>query len=128
METLGNALFLEAVPDSWAHRAYPSLHNLSQWYVDLIQRIKELEMWTSDFQLPPAVWLGGFFNPQSFLTAIMQQTARKNELPLDKMCLQCDVTKKLKEDMQGAPREGSYVHGLHMEGARWDLQTGRQFI
>jgi len=40
--------------------------------VDLLLRIKELENWTSDFQLPAAVWLGGFFNPQSFLTAIMQ--------------------------------------------------------
>lgn len=49
-------------------------------------------------QLPPSVWLAGFFNPQSFLTAIMQSTARKNELPLDKMCLQCDVTKKMKEE------------------------------
>lgn len=49
-------------------------------------------------QLPASVWLAGFFNPQSLLTAIMQSTARKNEQPLDKMCLQCDVTKKQKED------------------------------
>ena len=40
------------------------------------------------------------------------------------MALQCDVTKKNKEDMGGPPREGAYVHGLFMEGARWDLQTG----
>ncbi len=57
---------------------------------------QELESWVSDFQLPNAVWLAGFFNPQSFLTAIMQQMARKNEWPLDKMALQCDVTKKNK--------------------------------
>lgn len=50
------------------------------------------------WQVPPSVWLAGFFNPQSFLTAIMQSTARKSELPLDQMCLQCDVTKKNKED------------------------------
>lgn len=75
-------------------------------------------------QLPASVWLSGFFNPQSFLTAIMQSTARKNELPLDKMCLQCDVTKKQKEDFSSAPREGAYVHGLFMEGARWDAQGG----
>lgn len=68
--------------------------------------------------MPAAVWLGGFFNPQSFLTAIMQQTARKNEWPLDKMCLMTDVTKKQKEDFNSAPREGAYVHGLFMEGAR----------
>lgn len=96
MESLSNSLFLDVVPESWSQLAYPSLYGLSQWHVDLISRIKELERWLSDFQLPPSVWLGGFFNPQSFLTAIMQQMARKNEWPLDKMCLQCDVTKKSK--------------------------------
>lgn len=123
MEELSNALFLDQIPGTWVKRAYPSLFGLSIWYVDLLQRIKELEQWTADFALPNVVWLGGFFNPQSFLTAIMQSMARKNEWPLDKMCLQCDVTKKNKEDFSSAPREGSYVHGLFMEGARWDTQT-----
>ncbi|KAL5017886.1 hypothetical protein ScPMuIL_003608 [Solemya velum] len=124
MEDLSNALFLDQVPTSWAIRAYPSLFTLALWYADLLLRIKELETWTSDFQLPAAVWIGGFFNPQSFLTAIMQQMARKNEWPLDRMCLQCDVTKKAREDMASPPREGAYVHGLFMEGARWDMQIG----
>ncbi|KAK6170907.1 hypothetical protein SNE40_019193 [Patella caerulea] len=124
MEDLSNALFLDTIPETWNKKAYPSLYGLGAWYADLLQRVKELETWTSDFQLPAAVWLGGFFNPQSFLTAIMQQMARKNEWPLDRMCLQCDVTKKTREDMAGPPREGAYVHGLYMEGARWDTQTG----
>lgn len=37
---------------------------------------------------------------------------------------QVDVTKKNKEDFNSPPREGAYVHGLFMEGARWDTQTG----
>ena len=73
MESLGNSLFMDVVPESWARRAYPSLYGLTQWYADMLQRVKELEAWTGDFQLPAAVWLAGFFNPQSFLTAIMQQ-------------------------------------------------------
>lgn len=48
----------------------------------------------------------------------MQSMARKNEWPLDKMCLSVEVTKKNKEDMTAPPREGSYVHGLFMEGKR----------
>jgi dynein heavy chain len=60
----------------WASRAYASLNGLSNWYADLLLRIKELESWTADFSLPTSVWLSGFFNPQSFLTAIMQSTAR----------------------------------------------------
>lgn len=118
MEVLEEALFMDQVPDSWAVKAYPSMLPLGQWCGDLGARIKELEGWVTDFSMPPTVWLGGFFNPQSFLTAIMQQTARKNEWPLDKMCLLTDVTKKQKEEFAAAPREGAYVHGLFMEGAR----------
>jgi len=46
----------------------------------------------------------------------MQSMARKNEWPLDKMCLQCDPIKKSKEDVIAPPREGSYIHGLYLEG------------
>lgn len=77
---------------------------------------QELDVWTTDFVLPATVWLAGFFNPQSFLTAIMQSMARKNEWPLDKMCLTVDVTKKYREEITAPPREGSFVHGLFMEG------------
>uniref|UniRef100_A0A8C3LGS3 Dynein axonemal heavy chain 9 n=1 Tax=Chrysolophus pictus TaxID=9089 RepID=A0A8C3LGS3_CHRPC len=124
MENLLNALFLDIVPESWVKKAYPSTASLGMWFADLLTRIKELETWTGDFSLPSAVWLAGFFNPQSFLTAIMQSTARKNKWPLDKMTLQCDVTKKNREDFASPPREGAYVHGFFMEGARWDAQTG----
>ena len=113
MEKLQDALFLDQVPATWTKRAYPSNFSLGQWYPDLLQRIKELESWTGDFQLPAAVWLGGLFNPQSFLTAIMQTTARKNEWPLDKMVLTVDVTKKSREELGGAPREGAYCSGLY---------------
>uniref|UniRef100_A0A671VQG9 Dynein axonemal heavy chain 17 n=1 Tax=Sparus aurata TaxID=8175 RepID=A0A671VQG9_SPAAU len=124
MENLQNAIFLDMVPDSWTKRAYPSMSGLALWFTDLLVRIKELENWSADFALPSVVWLAGFFNPQSFLTAIMQTMARRNEWPLDRMSLQCDVTKKNREDFSVPPREGAYVHGLYMEGARWDTQTG----
>lgn len=62
-----------------------------------------------------------FFSPPSIplpfpLKAIMQTMARKNEWPLDRMCLTIDVTKKTKEDYGHPPREGAYLHGLHLEG------------
>lgn len=124
MEDLQNSLYLDRVPESWSKRAYPSLAGFTAWFVDLMLRIRELDTWVTDFNMPSCIWLAGFFNPQSFLTAIMQSMARKNEWPLENMCLHCDVTKKNKEDIGAPPREGAYIHGLFIEGARWDIQTG----
>lgn len=99
MERLDNAIFYDHIPEAWSRLAYPSLLGLQGWFADLLQRIKELKGWLNDFKLPCTIWLGGLFNPQSFLTAIMQESARKHDLPLDRMCLCCDVTKKEKDDV-----------------------------
>ncbi|KAM8981229.1 dynein axonemal heavy chain 11 isoform 1-T1 [Sarcophilus harrisii] len=124
MEAQQMALSSGTVPASWVRLAYPSTYGLAQWFSDLLARCRELDGWAQDLALPAVVWLSGLFNPQSFLTAVMQSTARKNAWPLDKMCLTVDVTKKAKEDYGHPPREGAYIHGLFMEGARWDVQAG----
>ncbi|XP_034084207.1 dynein heavy chain 11, axonemal [Gymnodraco acuticeps] len=124
METLQTALFNDSVPESWARLAYPSTKTLAQWFNDVMCSCRELDSWTQDLVLPAVVWLSGLFNPQSFLTAVLQSIARKNQWPLDKMTLTVDVTKKTKDDFGHPPREGAYVHGLFMEGARWDTQSG----
>ncbi|XP_051263753.1 dynein axonemal heavy chain 11 isoform X2 [Dicentrarchus labrax] len=124
METLQSALFTDSVPDSWARLAYPTTNTLAQWFNDLMCSCRELDSWTQDLVLPAVVWLSGLFNPQSFLTAVLQSIARKNQWPLDKMTLIVDVTKKTKDDFGHPPREGAYIHGLFVEGARWDTQTG----
>jgi len=42
-------------------------------------------MWSSELITPFSVWLPGLFNPTSYLTAVMQVTARRTGLPLDQM-------------------------------------------
>uniref|UniRef100_A0A8C2BI93 Dynein axonemal heavy chain 11 n=1 Tax=Cyprinus carpio TaxID=7962 RepID=A0A8C2BI93_CYPCA len=124
MEQIQTALFFDNVPDTWAKLAYPSIYSLGLWYNDVLLRCRELDSWTHDLSLPSVVWISGLFNPQSFLTAVMQSLARKNEWPLDKMNLTVDVTKKFKEEFNQPAREGAYIYGLYMEGARWDIQGG----
>jgi len=124
MEILMNALFDDRVPGSWADRAWPSLRPLSSWLADVLARFRQLDAWTGDLNTPKVTWLSGLFNPQAFLTAVMQVTARKNELPLDKLVTAVEVTKKTMEEVEVATREGAYVSGLFVEGARWDLSAG----
>lgn len=125
MEKLLMELYTNKVPDSWSALAYPSLKTLADWFQDLLKRIKQLQKWTSGFRVPNVLWLSGLFNPQSFLTAIMQASARKNNLPLDKMRLLTEVTKKKEEEITTARLEGAYVSGLFLEGARWDRPSGQ---
>lgn len=54
----------------------------------------------------------------------MQTTARRNDWPLDKMVLVTEVTKKLPEQLDGQSRDGAFIHGLTLEGARWDEKAG----
>ena len=124
MEALMNALYDDKVPDAWATRAYPSLRALAPWLHNLLERQRQLEAWTADLATPKVTWLSGLFNPQAFLTAVLQVTARKNEWPLDKIGFTVDVTKRGPEEIEAATREGAYIHGLYVEGARWDTATG----
>ncbi|CAF3576543.1 unnamed protein product [Rotaria sordida] len=123
IEILQECFYLDIVPIQWSNRAYPSLYTLGLWFYDMLNRYREIENWTVDFQLPNSVWLGGLFNPQSFLTSIMQAVARKQDWPLDRMCLIVEITKKQKEELQNAPKDGAYIHNLFIDGARWDKQS-----
>lgn len=46
-------------------------------------------------------WLAGLVNPQSFLTAVCQVTAQKNQWELDKLVIQTEVTKKMTPEVRG---------------------------
>jgi len=125
MEQLLYSLFDDIVPATWVAVAFPSMKTLGSWVINLLQRHKQLQDWTGDLALPKVTWLSGLFNPQSFLTAVMQTTARKNEWPLDKMTLFTDVTRKYLEGFDIPLKEGAFVHGFILEGARWDINSGQ---
>eukprot|EP00698_Gefionella_okellyi_P011840 TRINITY_DN3147_c1_g1_i1.p1 TRINITY_DN3147_c1_g1~~TRINITY_DN3147_c1_g1_i1.p1 ORF type:complete len:4456 (-),score=1211.74 TRINITY_DN3147_c1_g1_i1:43-11907(-) len=121
MELLMHSLHTHHVPDHWTRVAYPSIKTLGPWLDDVLLAARQLEAWSSDLSLPPAIWLSGLFNPQAFLTAVMQTAARRNSWALDKMCIVTEVTKR--DDVVAAPREGAFIRGLFLEGARWDSQS-----
>jgi dynein heavy chain len=74
------------------------------------------------------LWLSALFNPMSFLTAIMQITARATNQPLDEMCLRSDVTNHFDiTELTEYPETGSYVNGFTLEGAGWEAgRNGEQ--
>ncbi len=127
LEELAAALGAGRVPPAWAALAGPSLRPLDAWARDLAPRAAQLVQWAGGPEpgaLPRAVWLPGLFAPQAFLTAVLQAAARRSGSPLDGAVLVTEVTKKAPAAVDAPPREGAYVHGLWLEGARWDERAG----
>ena len=124
MDSLKTALYLDRIPAAWQKRAWPSLRPLSSWLTDFSLRLVQLEEWQNNpGDIPKVTWLSGLVNPQSFLTAICQVAAQKNQWELDKLLTWTEVTKKISvEEVEGASRDGAYINGLSVQGARWDVQ------
>ena len=80
-----------------------------------------MQDWTGELATPKVTMLSYFFNPMSFLTAIMQHTSMLNSYDLDQMALICEVTKKVPEQIDVAARDAAHVYGVFLEGARWDV-------
>jgi len=132
MENLAEALQNESLPLTWVKLGFPSTRPLRSWLVNLKDRASQLEDWVTDpLTVPKVIDLSKLFSPQSFLTAIKQfccQEQHKQQqqqlLELDKLQVLTEVHKREVKQIDSAAKEGAYVTGLFLEGARWDINSG----
>ena len=121
MQNLFDDIFMDKVPEVFAKVSFASLRALSSWFDNFLQRFQQVQDWTGELATPKVTMLSYFFNPMSFLTAIMQHTSMLNSYDLDQMALICEVTKKVPEQIDVAARDAAHVYGVFLEGARWDV-------
>lgn len=125
MEMLSAKMFLNLQPDLWVKYAYFSLKDLPSWFEDLMLRIKQLDEYSEELIPPKSLWIAAMFNPMSFLTAIMQTTARNTGLPLDGMVLRTDITNERDPaNITESAADGAYIHGFTLQGAAWECGRG----
>ena len=100
---------------------------LASWTANFGDRLTQLEEWMNNpAEIPRVTWLSGLVNPMSFLTAICQVTAQKNQWELDKLVTFTDITKKMAVDeVDAMSRDGAYIIGMQMQGARWDIGSNQ---
>ncbi len=92
MEMLLDCLLVNKIPEVWTDKyAYESLKGTEAWFEDLENRVNQYFDWTEMWQMPKSIQISLLFNPMSFLTAVVQATAREKNLPLDNMCVQTNV-------------------------------------
>jgi dynein heavy chain len=125
MELVKSSLYLDKVPPTWAKRSWPSLRPLQSWLNDFNTRLAQLEEWQNNpLSIPKVTVISSLYNPQSFLTAICQVTAKAQSLELDKLVTWTDVTKKETIDaVDGLAKDGAYIIGFSVQGARWDISN-----
>lgn len=125
LEAIGNAVFDNKTPAAWMKRSYPSLKPLASYIVDFVERLEFMQKWI-DEGAPPSFWLSGFFFTQSFLTGIKQNYARKYVIPIDEIDMDFEVFSGSGDlDKDKTPKDGAYVYGLYLEGARWDAEIDK---
>ncbi|KAH6558350.1 hypothetical protein KP509_1Z068500 [Ceratopteris richardii] len=118
IEQLANSVYTGKIPAMWAAKSFPSLKPLSSYIVDLVQRLNMFSTWMEKGP-PPKFWISGFFFTHAFLTAVLQNFARKYKIPIDNVTFEFKCLPKQGAQNQ-VPEDGVYVEGMFLEGARWD--------
>lgn len=127
MDMLANKMNLNLQPDIWIKYAYFSLKSLPAWFDDLLLRIKQLTDYSEELIAPCSLWISGLFNPMSYLTSIMQVTARRDNLALDDMTLKTIITNTRDHaEITAHAENGAYIHGFYLQGASWELKRGSE--
>jgi dynein heavy chain len=133
LEDLG-AIFDARVPKSWTHDASGAeiswlMPNLGGWFAGLIDRQVLLNTWLEGSRsVMKSYWITGFTNAQGFLTGMRQEVTRQNKAKawaLDDVISHTEILSVDFERVKDVPEEGQNMHGVFMEGARWNRGDAR---
>ncbi|XP_063098618.1 dynein axonemal heavy chain 2 isoform X3 [Cavia porcellus] len=122
LEEIFNCIFDAHVPPLWG-KAYPSQKPLASWTRDLALRVEQFELWASRARPPVIFWLSGFTFPTGFLTAVLQSSARQNNISVDSLSWEFIVSTVDDSNLVYPPKDGVWVRGLYLEGAGWDRKN-----
>ncbi|QQP55643.1 Dynein beta chain_ ciliary_ putative [Caligus rogercresseyi] len=121
IETAYREVNSNEVLSSWKIISYSSLQTLEHYLLNLRKRIEFFRVWSEGKIRPKLYWISGFYFPQSLLTSVLQNYARKKQIALNQVEFEYLVLR----DPEGIdPREGIIIEGIYLEGASWDEEKG----
>lgn len=107
LERIYKSMTIGKLPAAWALKSYPSLKPLGSYINDFLARLTFLQRWLDEGE-PTVYWLSGFYFTQSFLTGVLQNHSRKNNLRIDHLQMKFDVT-DIEMEVQERPEMGVYL-------------------
>jgi dynein heavy chain len=124
LDALATSVYNNQVPGVWEAKSYPSLKPLVLWQEDLLRRCHFVDDWVQN-GIPATFWVSGFFFPQAFLTAILQNFSRKRQIGIDTVSLEMRNQKVANcsdpvSELQ-RPEDGAIIWGLFLEGCAWSV-------
>ena len=124
LEKMFTSIMDKKVPYLWEDVGYPSLKPLGSWMLDLIIRVEFMSKWL--YEGPPSSYLvPAFFFPQGFMTSSLQTYSRKTQIAIDTLKFKSNVRKEYINDIKQGPDDGVNIHGLYLQGARWNVNEGK---
>ncbi|CAD8161959.1 unnamed protein product [Paramecium pentaurelia] len=111
MEQICYNLLSGVIPSSWLQKSYFTTSNLINFVQNLQERIKYFQKWI-DNGIPELVNISYFFYPQTFLTGVKQDYARKNSIPVDTLNFEFKICNH--------NFEGYLIEGLLFDQCQWD--------
>lgn len=123
LEEVMRSLSEGRVPASWGF-AYFSQKGLGNWFADLGDRYGFLSTWAAT-KMPYVFWISAFTYPTGFTTSLNQRFSRKLNGPsIDRQEFDFSTVQRPISDITEHAKEGAFVTGLFLEGAKWDHEKG----
>ena len=90
---------------------------LAAWTRDLVLRVEQLEKWATTAHPPNIFWMSGYTFPTGFLTAVLQTSARFNNVSVDSLSWEFSVMTVDDSNITGPPK----VRAISGTASYWEI-------
>ena len=124
-ETTFDDVVANIIPLRWVKMSYPTEKSLDEYLPDLAKRVDFFRQWVTTGRTPDNFWISGFFFPQSFLTGVKQNFARKSGTSVENVAFKFDFLDHGEATVDpyqslDPPGDGGgtsvVIYGLYIEG------------